>query len=283
MSRISLVFERNDGKRLTVNDTVWGIVGIKGLDKPDISVFTQKAAIGDGDYVTGSRVGARTLEFTLKAKSAALNDVMRRAATSFFTIGRTYDIYVTRHGAPRYAPECRLTEFEIPTEKITKPITMTVEMLCPDGYFLSNDSFAKNIAGIEPRCGYPYVSHIDYGRIYGIYSFAETVYLDNDGDVEAYCKAVITAAGEIINPKLIAGDGFVRVLGSMLAGDVLIIDGKEKSVTLNGANISNQIDRASSFDGIVFGVGTNAIGYGADVGSNVMNVYVYYNKRYMGA
>lgn len=283
MSKISLVFERSDGKKLTVNDTVWGLIGAKGLDKPDITVFTQKAAIGDGDFVTGSRVGARAIEFTLKAKSTALNEVLRRAATSYFTSGRTYNIYVTRYGDQRFAPECYLEAFEIPTEKVTKPITATIEFLCPEGYFLSTDSFSKNIAGVEPRCGYPYVALAGYGRIYGVYSFAETVYLENDGDAEAYCKAVFTASGSVTNPKLIAGDGYVRILGSMIAGDVLIIDGKTKAVTLNGVNISNQVDKASSFDGIIFGIGTNSVGYTADVGSNVMDVYIYYNKRYMGA
>jgi len=280
---IALRFVRNDGRVFTVTDTVWGLIAAKGLDQPSIDVYTQKAAIGDGDLVTGSRVGARTIELEFKAKSAALNDVLRRAATSYFRCGSTYDLYVYRYGNTRYAPACYLEDFEIPTEKLTISITLKLGLLCPEGYFLSADSFSKNIAELVPRCGYPYIALSDYGRIYGTYTYAETVYLDNDGDSEAYCRAVFTARGDVSNPKLIAGNGFVRVIDDMTSGDVLIIDGRSKSVTLNDVNISNKLDKASDFSGITFAIGTNSVGFTADIGSNLLDVYIYYNKRYIGA
>lgn len=280
---ITLRFVRNDGQTLSVTDTVWGLIGAKGLDEPVIDVFTQKAAIGDGDIVTGSRIGARSIEFELKAKSSALNEVLRRAATSYFRSGSTYDIYVYRYGNTRYAPACYLESFEIPTEKLTIPISMKLGLLCPEGYFLSADSYSKNLAEIVGRAGWPYMAQDTYGRIIGTYTFATTVYLDNDGDAEAYCRAVFTARDAVTNPKLITGTGFVRILGTMASGDVLIIDGRTKAVTMNGVNISNQLDKASDFSGITFAIGTNSVGFNADIGSNVLDVYIYYNKRYMGA
>jgi hypothetical protein len=283
MSKVFLRFVRSDGRELSVNDDVWGITDIKGLDKLELTVYTQKAAIGDGDLVTGARVGARTIEIELTARNVALNEVLRRAATSFFTAGRAYDLYVTRYGEPRYARECWLDSFEIPTERQFKRLVARIDLLCPEGYFLSADSFSRNIAEIEGRCGYPYIATETYGRIYGIYTYAGLVYLDNDGDTEAYCQAVFIAKGDVTNPKLLAGDGYVRVIGTMSAGDVLIIDGREKSVTMNGVNISNHLDKDSYFDGIVFSIGTNSVGFTADIGSNVLDVYVYYNKRYIGA
>ena len=154
----------------------------------------------------------------------------------------------------------------------------------PEGYWLSSDSFGKNIAGcwMVVRVGLDSAGRVRDG-IYGIYSYAGTVYLDNDGDAEAYCQAVFTAQGTVTNPKLIAGDGYVRVLTTLAEGDVMIIDGKTKAVTVNGVNVATLVDKASSFAGIVFGIGTNNIGFTADVGSNVVAVTVYYNKRYMGA
>lgn len=282
MSYITLKIVRSDGQIMTINDTQWGITGLSGFDKPEIEVFTQKAAIGDGDLVTGKRVGSRPLGIDLKAKSVALNEVLRRATTSYFISAYTYDVYVYRYGDPRYAASCELESIEIPTEQLTVPISAKIQLLCPEGYLLSEDSFAQDIAGIEPRAGYPYIAYAPYGRIYGIYTYAETVELVNDGDAEAYCQAVFTASGDVTNPKLLCGDGYVRVITDMGSGDVLIIDGKSKRVTLNGANVSNLVDRSSSFDGIIFAVGTNTIGFTADIGSNVLSVYVYYNKRYLG-
>jgi len=281
MNDITVTWVRGDRRTFSLNSGAMGLVSAEGLDSPAVEVFTQKAAVGDGDLVTGARVGSRMLEFTLKARHASLNDVLRRTVSSFFTASQPYAIYVTRNGIKRYAAGCRLEGAEIPLENPYKPITAKLSFLMPEGYFLSSDSFGKNIAGIELRCGYPYAAPAGRGRIYGLYTYAETVYLDNDGDAEAYCKAVLTAKGTVSNPKLTAGDGFVRVLCTMAEGDVLIINGKTKSVTLNGANASAKLDKASSFDGIVFAVGTNGIGFTADMGSNLLDVYVYYNKRYL--
>lgn len=283
MSKITVKFTRSDGKTMSIDGATVGLIAAKGLDAANVEVFTQKAAVGDGDLVTGQRVGGRTLEFTAGPANAALNEVLKRAWTSFFTTNRTYDVCVTRYGNKRYAEGCWLDSFEIPVENQYKPITLKISLLSPGGYWLSVDSFGKNIAGVEARAGWPWISQSGYGRIYGIYAYAGTVYIDNDGDAEAYCKAVFVAQGDVTNPKLLAGDGYVRVLTSMIEGDVLIIDGKTKSVTLNGENAATMLDKGSSFNGIVFGLGTNSIAFSADVGSNVLAVNVYYNKRYMGA
>lgn len=279
---IKVSFVRNDGKTFAIDDSVLGLVSARGLDEANVEVFTQKSAIGDGDIVTGQRVGSRTIEFEARLKNSALNEIVRRAATSFFTANRTYDVYVSRYGDPRYAAGCRLDNLACATENIHKPITIKVSLLMPEGYWLSVDSFGKNIAGITGRCGYPFISQSGYGRIYGTYEYAGTVYLDNDGDAEAYCKAVFIAQGTVTNPKLIAGSGWVRVKCTLNSGDVLIIDGKTKGVTINGANAAAMLDKGSNFAGIVFGIGTNSIGFTADVGSNMLAVNVYYNKRYMG-
>lgn len=283
MSGITVRFVRGDGRTFAIDGNTLGLTAAVGLDKPNVEVFTQKAAVGDGDLVTGQRVGSRSLEFTARVLKPALNEVMRRAITSFFTGAQGYDIHVARYGARRYAAACRLDAMEIPTENPYKPITVKLAFLMPEGYFLSEDGFGKNIAGIEPRCGYPYAALRDYGRIYGVYAFAQMVYLDNDGDAEAYCKAVFTARGTVVNPRLVTGAGYVRVLSTLADGDVLVIDGYTRGVTLNGGNIATLLDRHSRFDGIVFALGTNAVGFTADLGSNLLEVYVYYNKRYMGA
>lgn len=285
MSKLLINFVRSDGKAMAIDDTTLSLVDADGLDKATIEVFSEKAAVGDGDLVTGQRVGRREIEFTARTLNPALNEILRRAWTSFFVANRTYDVYVTRYGNNRYATGCYLDNFEIPTDNQYVPITLKIGLICPEGYWLSVDSFGKNIAGVTERLGYPFISlaGAGNGRIYGVYSYAGTVYLDNDGDAESYCKAVFTAQGDVTNPKLIAGSGFVRVLCTMHQGDVLIIDGRTKMVTINGANAATLVDRASSFAGIVFSLGTNSVSFTADVGSSALAVNIYYNKRYLGA
>jgi hypothetical protein len=282
MGSFTVTWVRSDGRAFSADGGALGLISAEGLDEPNVEVFTQKAAVGDGDLVTGARVGSRALSFTLKARQASLNGVLRRSVTSFFNARLPYDVYVTREGVNRYAAGCMLDGLEVPVENPYKPITVKLSFLMPEGYFLSTDGFGRNIAGVDPRCGYPYAAAAGYGRLYGLYAYAETVYLDNDGDAATYCKAVITARGTVTNPKLVAGDGFVRFLGVLHEGDALVIDGKTRAATLNGTNVSMLLDKASRFEGIVFAVGANRVGFSADVGSNLLDVYVYYNKRYIG-
>jgi hypothetical protein len=283
MSGLNVTWTRGDGQTFTVDGGAIGLLSVTGLNAPNLEVYTQKNALGDGDLVTGRRVGSRTLEFSCKARHASLNGVLLRALPSFFTAAQTYGIEIDRSGDKRYALSCLLDSLEIPAECVGVPLSVQLSFLMPEGYFISSDSFGKNIAAIESRCGYPFAALGKYGRVYGLYAFAQTVYLDNDGDAEAYCMAVIRARGQVTYPKLIAGSGYVRVLTLMQEDDILAIDGKTKSVLLNGVNLASKLDKASDFQSLVFGLGTNHIGFSADVGANLMDVYVYYNKRFLGA
>ncbi len=283
MSGLNVTWTRGDGQTFAVDGSAMGLVSATGLNTPNLEVYTQKNAQGDGDLVTGRRVGSRTLEFTCKARYASLNAVLLRAIPSFFIAAQTYGIEIDRSGDKRYAADCLLESLEIPAEGAGVPLSVQLSFLMPEGYFISSDSFGKNIAEIEGRCGYPFAARGLYGRVYGLYAFAQTVYLDNDGDAEAYCMAVLRARGQVTYPKLIAGGGYVRVLTPMQGNDILTIDGKTKSVTLNGVNLASKLDKASDFQSLVFGLGTNHIGFSADVGANLLDVYVYYNKRFLGA
>ena len=151
-----------------------------------------------------------------------LNDPLRRAITAFFSPAQSFQVYIHRADGVRFADGCRLESLQIPTENIHTPLTVTLSLLMPEGYFLSADGFGKNIAAIEPRCGYPYAAQAGIGRIYGLYAFAQTVYLDNDGDAQAYLKAVFSARGTVTNPKLMAG-GISEALVTTMQGLVVAV------------------------------------------------------------
>ena len=58
MSSVSITFVRGDSRTFAIDGNVLGLVSATGLDKANVEVFTQKSAIGDGDIVTGQRVGS---------------------------------------------------------------------------------------------------------------------------------------------------------------------------------------------------------------------------------
>ena len=70
MNGITVRFVRGDGRTFAVDGGVMGLTDAVGLDKPNVEVYSQKAAVGDGDLITGQRVGSRALEFTARVRHA---------------------------------------------------------------------------------------------------------------------------------------------------------------------------------------------------------------------
>lgn len=282
MSRPNWIFRRSDGKTLSFGDDTFGILKMKGTDDLKLEVFTKKKAVGDGDIITGYRVPSRELYIKAEIFDHRLNEKMREVLTRFFNPKYSFDVYITYTGEQRFARRCSLLRFYCPEANVHEPIKPEVTMLYPDGYFLSVDEFGQNIASIRGGRGWPYVNLVGKSGPFGIHAFSRTVQVYNDGDAEAYCKAVITFAGEVTNPRILSGDAYVKVLDVFVAGDRLELDAFEKSATKNGQNISVKVDKASRWNDLIFAVGDNTIAYDADFGNNLMNVNVYFNKRYLG-
>ena len=86
----------------------------------------------------------------------------------------------------------------------------------------------------------------------------------------------------VVNPALIIGESYVRVLDTMIEGDVLEMDftNSPPTVKKNGKNIIGKCDRKSSFDTMILNKGDTVIQFDADDGTNVLQVSIYYNKLY---
>ena len=276
---------RDDGRTFSAVGSAdaadWGLSDISGLDAPDFQVSTQDNAVGDGQTVTAKRVSSREISFTASCRNAALGDVMRRAAVSFFSPKHRYKLTVAYRGAQRWI-DAELSAFSCPSGNVYRTVELTALLLCPDPYFRSMDEFGRDIASVQGRFGFPYVDHPVKGFVAAAYNFARTVLIDNDGDVDTFATAVFEATGDVANPELIIGGAHVRILDTMAARDVVTIDLARTRVTKNGANILARVDRASSFTGMRFAPGQNTVKYAASVGENVLRVTLYYNKLYLG-
>lgn len=284
MSDISAkwIFKRSDGKELVFGNDVFSILKMNGIDTLKPELFSKKKARGDGNIITGKRIPAREFSVTAELFDAKDNQKFRPILNSFFSHRFTYDVTVCYINEPRYVANCELLQYSCPTGNVFYPLKPTVTMLAPDGYFLSVDSFGQDIAGTRGGIGFPYVNLVNKTFAFGIFEFKGSASFENDGDVEAHVKAVITFRGEVINPRLIMGDSYVKVLDSFVPGDVLVIDASDKSLTKNGTNIDTKLEKGSKWANLTFAVGENLLSYDADTGNNLMMVRVYFNKRYLG-
>ena len=156
----------------------------------------------------------------------------------------------------------------------------------PNPYWKSYDDFGKDIASLTPMIAFPYLCTFDIGQpngiTGGIFNFAQTVNIYNDGDVDTRCRAVIKADGDVTNPALFINDEYVRIIDNLVKNDIIEIDftASPPTVRKNGVNFIGHCDRTSAFTGMIIEKGNNVVRFDADNGTSNMSVSIYYNKLY---
>lgn len=280
---VKIRFVRSDDREWVIDGGNWGIPsdGLEGFGRFDNDISTVDNAIGDGGIVTSHRVAQKDRTIVAVSKNHNLTEILRDEATAFFNPKMTYKVYLTYMGRTRWA-EGRILKFDLPTKNIYKRLKLTVTVLFADPYLKSYEDFGKDIASVSGGAGFPYLCRVNVGQPTGIFNFSQIVNLSNDGDVEAYCKVVMTANGEVENPKIIINNHYVRVLDTMVDGDVIIMDfaANPPTVKKNGVNCIGKCDRTSEFDEMGLVIGDSTLSYTADNGSNNLSVSIYYNKLY---
>lgn len=274
-------FVRDDEAELIVDETDWGATLIDGAAAPTYAVYLEDNASGDGATLMGKQVKSRDLQIEAAVMSTALNDVLRWQATQFFNPHRSYKIYLTYMGRTRWIAG-ELSAFKAPNGRIQQRQTFSAYFVCPGAYWQSVDDFGQDIAGEQPRWGFPYMDNPDHGVLVSVYNFSRMVVFDYDGDAPAYPVYTLTADGEVRNPKIIKGGSYVRLLLTMQAGDVIKISTKPPQVTQKGENILNKVDRTSRLTDMVMVPGTNTVQYAADYGDNELHVGINYYRQYTG-
>lgn len=278
---------RSDSREFNIDGTDWRILskGLDGFGEYENDITTVDNAISDGGIIVSDRIAPKDRTIVAVSRNPHLNDIKRKVALSFFNPKFTYSIYLTYMGVTRWC-EGKIYKFDLPTVNVHKPLELTITFLCPDPFLKSYDNFGKNVASVVGMCGFPYLCNVldgaPKGITGGLFNFARIIVLENDGDVDTYCKAVFTAKGEVVNPKLTINGKYVRIIDTMTDGDVIIVDFTKNppTVTKNGANYIGHCDRNSAFDEMALVVGDSEVSFDADSGSNVLDVSIYYNKLY---
>ena len=277
-------FRRSDDMELIIggDSSPFRILSMSGIDTLKPEIYTKKRAHGDGSIVTSKRMPSREFSLTAELLDATRNQAYRDIINRFFSHRFTYDVTISYINEPRIAPGCELIQAKCPSGNIYVPLKPSITMLSPGGFFLSTDSFGKDIGGSRGCAAFPYINLVGSVSPVGVYEYKGSATITNDGDVEAYVKAVITFRGDVVNPKLTMGDRYIRVLDSFTIGDTLTIDSSERRIRKNGVSIDTRMEKGSSWDKLVFQVGENVLHYDADEGNNLMVVHVYFSKRYVG-
>lgn len=259
----------------------WGIKQITGLSEVENQITTEMLANGDGVQIVGERIGGRPIDITASVKNRHLNEQERSRAFSFFHPKKSFVLYATVGENTRWCT-AKIERFKCPSVAKDVHAELNLALLCKDPHLYSVNNYGKNIAAVTSCFGFPYMSSTAKGFKVGFFNFSKTVSIKNTGDVDTYMKIVIKAEKEVINPKIIHNDAYIRVLDTLHAGDEIVIDLVQNRITKNGENCISKVDRYSSFSKMALAVGDNKISYHADNGDTNMKVMVYYNLKYLG-
>ena len=282
MSEVIIRLVRDDNKEFIIDGGDWKIPsnGLDGFASQDNEITMNSNAFGNGAQKSGERLGPKDRTVLAQVSDRNMNEILRERARDFFKFQHEYRIYATYMGTTRWC-EGSLCKIQLSEDNVYKPVRLQFTITCGDPLFRSVDNFGKDIAEIIPMIGFPYIC-TSKGRVTGVYNFEKEVEVYNDGDVDTFCKAIFRANGDITNPKLIVNGKYVRILSTMVKGDVIELDftTERPRVTKNGVNIIGSTDRTSKLSEMELKIGNNVIGYSADDGDSAMEVSIYYNKLY---
>lgn len=281
-NRVIIRLVRDDKKEFVIDGGDWKIPsdGLDGFGSLDNDITMNSNAFGDGSASAGERLAHRDRTVKAIVRDSNKNAAMRQQALNFFKFKHNFKLYITYMGVTRWC-EGSLHKLQVSEGNIYKAVSLQFTILSASPYYKSVDNFGKDIAEVLPMIGFPYIN-TSKGMPTGIYNFEKEVNIYNDGDVDTFCKAVFTANGDVINPKLLINGKFVRIITNMVKDDVVVMDFTTPRVTItkNGVNIIGATDRTSDLSEMQLNIGDNVIGYSADDGDSSMEVSIYYNKLY---
>ena len=172
---------------------------------------------------------------------------------------------------------------DFPTNKMYENIDFSLVLECiEEPYFLDSQNSGNYLTSISKQFTFPLKIHPN--KIMGYKMFKSVMPLVNNGDKETGIEIIVKAKrGKMNNIKFILNDNeYIKVNVELEQWDELRINTnpRKKSITLNGVNIINKIDRNSIFFNLK--IGKNILKYECDEGSTNIDIDVQFYRKYLG-
>lgn len=215
------------------------ITGVTGLGSADIRTSSFLFSGRPGGMITDQLLGFRPVTITGKIGSnnttRQQHRIDRSALVNALPIGTTFPIYITVFSGEVYRADVNVTDLKVEYSKRGYMSDFLIQLMAGDPYFYSTEGGDEQSANVNKVAegGYitPYILPVIWEE-----GGAPTI-VDNSGDANYY--PVVTLHNEALNPSitnLATGESFGLDL-TMLAGDEVIIDMYNRTVTLNGSDI----------------------------------------------
>ena len=281
--KFNAIFESNN-KILKMNkNTGVRIIDIEGIEASSYTINTISSE-QDGAIVTSEKVEPREITITGDIEKNENETKNREKLIRFFNPKSTGIFYITRNDKERKI-QYRVSSFNFETNKMYEYIQFTISLeSTEDPYFEDAKNKGNNLALISPQFTFPFVSMTNRKKVMGYRVYKQYMPLINDGDKETGLEIIITAKrGQMKNIKFTLNNSdYIKVNQTLNQWDVLVINTnpRKKSVTLNGTNIINKIDRNSTFFSLK--IGKNILKYECEDGATNVDIDVQFYRKFLG-
>ena len=278
-----LVFESNK-RTLEINDkTDIHAIDIQGIEASSYTINKTNSE-QDGANLTSVKIEPREITITGDIEKNSLEDTNREFLLRFFNPKQEGIMYITRNNISRKI-QYSVSSLDFPTNKMYEYIDFTLVLECvEEPYFSDAKNSGNYLTLISPQFTFPLAIPAVRGRAMGYRTFKPYLPLVNDGDKETGIKIIaIAKRGKVDNLKFILNNKeYIKVNQTLKQWDVLEINTnpRQKSVTLNGENVINRIDRNSSFFSLR--MGKNILKYECGDGSTNIDIDVQFYRKYLG-
>lgn len=257
---------------------------LSGLTAPDIRTGDGLYAGVDGGYVSSQLYGFRTivLQGFYIGSSCEEADELRLGLMTKLHIRYLYPVYITTFSGKHYFVEAYISDIKSDITNNRSGI-FQVTLLCPDpiiydgGDGLTQDSaWFEQVFYKEDPGGFV----IEYNVPVAWDAGQMATVIQNYGEIDAY--PIVTIIGKITNPKItnLTTNEFVELDRTTSAGDVLVIDMRERIITLNGVSIASSRTIDSTWWKLT--AGDNKIVLESDSSSDVNYGTIKYKVGYRG-
>ncbi len=277
----NLVFNSNR-KELAMNDeTDFNVIDIQGIEASSYTINTTNSE-QDGTTVTSVKIEPREITITGDIEKNGNEDKNRDYLIRFFNPKQQGEMFITRNNVERKI-QYKVSSLDFATNIMYEYIDFTLILECvEEPYFSDAKNSGNYLTAISPQFTFPLA--ICPKKIMGYKMFKPVMSLVNNGDKETGIEMIVTAKrGKMDNIKLTLNDNeYIKVNITLNQWDELRINTnpRKKSVTLNGVNIINKIDRNSTFFNLK--TGKNVLKYECDNGDSNIDIDVQFYRKYLG-
>lgn len=267
-------FELNNAENLMYLDEP--IEGVSGL--PNIRSATGVNQGRDGSWVSRQLYEGRYISFQGRIFGGEPIDVENKRRELVSVLQRKkLKLRIITYAGMEFITEVFVMANQMPINRELNIVKWKIDLLSEDPLFYDN-SAGELLATVGKVMDGGF--DIPFDIPFNISAGSEPSVVTNSGNETVY--PIITISTPATNPKLInrATNEFMQVMTTVLEGDKLIIDMRNKTITHNGLNIYSLQRDGSTFFGLVPGV--NVMEIQSDIASENSKAEVRYQSGFLG-